>query len=171
MGMAKLAEQSGARIIMGKVECVNCCNADGSSESPSPLTSFDNLSQRKVVSITYVNEMTLEQHTLPATTAVLAAGPWTPTLFPKVRVHPLRAHSVTLKLQRPVSAYCLFSDIRLGDLDRPLEQRNPSRWRYMHARTTRFTFVAKWIWIFPCQPLVTLWKSPPIVAATSSTLP
>jgi len=113
--MAKLAEQSGARIIMGKVECINCCNADGSSESPSPLTSFDNLSQRKVVSVTYVNEITLEQHTLPATTAVLAAGPWTPTLFPKVRVHPLRAHSVTLKLQRPVSAYCLFSDIRLGD--------------------------------------------------------
>ncbi|CZR68178.1 uncharacterized protein PAC_18077 [Phialocephala subalpina] len=113
--MARLAEQSGARIIMGKVEHINCCNADGASESTSPLTSFDDLTQKKVVSVTYVDKITLEQHILPATTVVLAAGPWTPTLFPRVRIHPLRAHSVTIKLKRPVSAYCLFSDIRLSD--------------------------------------------------------
>ncbi|KAH6706424.1 FAD dependent oxidoreductase [Leptodontidium sp. MPI-SDFR-AT-0119] len=113
--MAKLAEQSGARIIMGKVESINCCDADGTSESASPLTSFDDLSQKKVVSVTYVDKIVLEQHTLPATTVVLAAGPWTSTLFPKVQMHPLRAHSVSIKLQRPVSAYCLFSEIRLGD--------------------------------------------------------
>ena len=112
---ARLAEQRGARIITGKVEHINCCNADGASENPSPLTSFDDLTQKKVVSVTYVDKTTLEKHTLPATTVVLAAGPWTPTLFPKVRIHPLRAHSVTIKLKRPVSAYCLFSDIRLCD--------------------------------------------------------
>ncbi|KAF8853013.1 fad NAD binding oxidoreductase [Acephala macrosclerotiorum] len=113
--MARLAEQSGARIIMGTVERINCCGADGASENTSPLTAFDDLTQKKVVSVTYVDKTTLEQHTLPATTVVLAAGPWTPTLFPKVRIHPLRAHSVTIKLKRPVSAYCLFSDIRLYD--------------------------------------------------------
>jgi len=113
--MARLAEQSGARIIMGKVEHINCCNADGASENASPLTSFDDLTQKKVVSVTYVDKTTLEQHTLPATTVVLAAGPWTSTLLPSVRIHPLRAHSVTIKLKRPVSAYCLFSDIRLYD--------------------------------------------------------
>jgi len=113
--MARLAEQRGARIIAGKVEHINCCNADGASENTSPLTSFDDLTQKKVVSVTYVDKITLEQHTLPATTVVLAAGPWTPTLLPKVRIHPLRAHSVTIKLKKPVSAYCLFSDIRLHD--------------------------------------------------------
>ena len=113
--MARLAEQRGARIIMGKVEHLNCCNANGVSENSSPLTSFDDLTQKRVASVTYVDKTTSEQHTLPATTVVLAAGPWTPSLFPKVRIHPLRAHSVSIKLQRPVSAYCLFSDIRLGD--------------------------------------------------------
>jgi glycine/D-amino acid oxidase-like deaminating enzyme len=112
--MARLAEQKGARIIMGKVEYMNCCNTDDASESTSPLTAFDDLTQKKVVSVTYVDKITLAQHTLPATTVVLAAGPWTPTLFPKVRIHPLRAHSVSIKLKRPVSAYCLFSDIRIG---------------------------------------------------------
>ncbi|KAE9366445.1 FAD dependent oxidoreductase [Stipitochalara longipes BDJ] len=111
--MARLAEQSGARIIMGKVESINCCDADGASERTSPLISCDDLTQKKVASVTYVDKMTAEKHTLPATTVVLAAGPWTPTLFPKVCIQPLRAHSVTIKLQRPVSAYCLFSDIRL----------------------------------------------------------
>jgi glycine/D-amino acid oxidase-like deaminating enzyme len=110
--MARLAEQRGARIIMGKVEHINCCNANGASENSSPLTSFDDLTQKRVASVTYVDKTTSEQHTLPATTVVLAAGPWTPTLLPKVQIYPLRAHSVTIKLKRPVSAYCLFSDIR-----------------------------------------------------------
>ena len=110
--MARLAEQRGARFITGKVEHINCCNADGTPENASPLTSFDDLTQKKVVSVTYVDKTTLKQDTLPATTVVLAAGPWTPTLLPKVQIHPLRAHSVTIKLKRPVSAYCLFSDIR-----------------------------------------------------------
>ena len=113
--MARLAEQKGVRIIMGTVEHINCCNADGSSENSSPLTSFDDLTQKKVASVTYMDKTTLEQHTLPATTVVLAAGPWTATLLPTVRIHPLRAHSVTIKLKRPVSAYCLFSDIRFSD--------------------------------------------------------
>ncbi|KAN0089941.1 FAD dependent oxidoreductase [Hyaloscypha variabilis] len=113
--MAKLAEQSGAKIIMGKVECINCCDADGASQITSPLTSSSDLTQKRVVSVTYTDKATSKTLTLPATTVVLAAGPWTPTLFPKVRIQPLRAHSVTMKLQRPVSAYCLFSDIRISD--------------------------------------------------------
>ncbi|KAH8598369.1 FAD dependent oxidoreductase [Bisporella sp. PMI_857] len=113
--MARLAEQSGARIIMGRVEHINCCNADGASGNTSPMTSFNDLTQKKVTSVTYVDKTTLEQQTLPATIVVLAAGPWTPVLHPKVRIHPLRAHSATIKLKRPVSAYCLFSDIRLYD--------------------------------------------------------
>lgn len=113
--IAKLAEQSGARIIIGNVEHINCADVDGTPENASPLTSFEDLTQKKVVSVTYVDKTTSKKSTLPTTTVVLAAGPWTPTLLPKVRIHPLRAHSVTVKLKTPVSAYCLFSDIRLND--------------------------------------------------------
>jgi glycine/D-amino acid oxidase-like deaminating enzyme len=109
--MARLAEQSGARIILGKVEDINCCNVNGPPENASPLAASDDLTRKKVVSVTYVDRASSRQHTLPASTVVLAAGPWSPTLFPKFRIQPLRAHSVTIKLQRPVSAYCLFSDI------------------------------------------------------------
>ena len=109
--MARLAEQRGASIIIGRVEHINCCNIDGISENASALAASDDLTQKKVVSITYIDKATSRQHTLPATTVVLAAGPWTPTLLPNIQIHPLRAHSVTIKLQRPVSPYCLFSDI------------------------------------------------------------
>ena len=171
--MAKLAEQSGARIIIGKVEHINCCNADGASENTSPLTSFDALMQKKVISVTCTGKITLEQHTLPATTVVLAAGPWTPILFPKVRIHPLRAHSVSIKLQRPVSAYCLFSDIRLGNSRQTIGAPKPISLE-IYARPNNEVYICgqgDLIWIFPCQPLVMLWKFPPIVAMTSSTLP
>jgi glycine/D-amino acid oxidase-like deaminating enzyme len=110
--MARLAEQRGAKTIFGKVEHINCCNLDGESENDSPLAASDDLKQRRAVSITYVDKATSERVTLPATAIVLAAGPWTPTLLPKIRMQPLRAHSVTIKLKVPVSAYCLFTNIR-----------------------------------------------------------
>jgi glycine/D-amino acid oxidase-like deaminating enzyme len=117
--IAKLAEQGGARFIIGKVEHINCGDVDCTSGNTSPLTSFEDLTQKKVVSVTYVDKATSEKHTLPTTTVVLAAGPWTPTLLPKVRMSPLRAHSVTIKLKRPVSAYCLFTNITLDDSSQP----------------------------------------------------
>jgi glycine/D-amino acid oxidase-like deaminating enzyme len=40
---------------------------------------------------------------------------------------PLRAHSVTIKLKKPVSAYCLFSEITLTDPTRPFAGSNPSK--------------------------------------------
>lgn len=113
--MARLAEQRGAKIIIGTVEHINCRNLDGDSLNDSPLADADDLTQKKAVSVTYVDGATSERVTLPATTIVLAAGPWTPTLLPKIRMRPLRSHSVTIKLKRPVSAYCLFSDIHPFD--------------------------------------------------------
>jgi glycine/D-amino acid oxidase-like deaminating enzyme len=113
--MARLAEQNGARVIFGQVQHINSCNADDATGNASPLAASDDLSQRKVDSVTYVDKVTLTEVTLPATTVVLAAGPWTSTLFPRIQMQPLRAHSVSIKLKRPVSAYCLFSDIRLQD--------------------------------------------------------
>jgi len=109
--MAKMAEQRGARVIIGTVEHINCCNTDSADEIDSPIATCEDLTNRQVSSVTYVDKATLNQVTLPATTVVLAAGPWTSSLFPKVRMQPLRAHSVSIKLKRPVSPYCLFSDI------------------------------------------------------------
>lgn len=127
--IARLAEQGGAKIIMGKVEHVNCSNMPDASGKPAPLPSFEDLTQKKVASITYIDKATSKLHTLPATNVVLAAGPWTPTLLPKVRVAPLRAHSVTIKLKRPVSAYCLFTEITLNDPSRPsnLSKSSPAK--------------------------------------------
>lgn len=68
-----------------------------------------------VDSVTYTDSTTKTQHTLPATDVVLAAGPWTQRLLPAAPISALRAHSVTIRPARPVSAYCLFTEIKLKD--------------------------------------------------------
>jgi glycine/D-amino acid oxidase-like deaminating enzyme len=117
--MAKLAEQSGARVVLGMVEHINCSDIGRASTDSAPLTSMQDAAQKKVVSVTYTDKATSARHTIQATKIVLAAGPWTPTLMPQVQMSPLRAHSVTLKLKEPVSAYCLFTDITLTNSSVP----------------------------------------------------
>jgi len=111
----RLAEARGAAIIMGQVEHINCHDVQSASGVPTPLTSFQDLTQKKVVSVTYTDKATSEMRTILTSTVVLAAGPWTPTLFPKVHMSPLRAHSVTIKVKKPVSAYCLFTNITISE--------------------------------------------------------
>ncbi|EPE33131.1 Nucleotide-binding protein [Glarea lozoyensis ATCC 20868] len=125
--MARLAGQRGLRTVLGTVEHINCCDADVSRDSrvEEPLTSFEDFIGKKVCSVTYVDKSTMERHTLPATHVVLAAGPWTTSLFPKIKIVPLRAHSVTIKLPRPASPYCLFSDIRQCQSPAPGETAKP----------------------------------------------
>jgi len=53
------------------------------------------------------------RETIPATDVVIAAGPWTPTVYPSAPIAALRAHSVTIRPSRPVSAYALFTQIKL----------------------------------------------------------
>ena len=118
--MAGLAERRGAKIIFGRVEQINCCVLEDEPGMASSLAVSDELSKKKAVSVTYLDKAMSRRYTIPAATIVLAAGPWTSTLLPKIRICPLRAHSVTFKLQRPVSAYCLFSDIQLAGGSRPV---------------------------------------------------
>jgi len=40
-------------------------------------------------------------------------------LFPAVRMSPVRAHSITIKLKEPVSAHCLFTSIALTGYSQP----------------------------------------------------
>ena len=51
--------------------------------------------------------------TLPATDVVVAAGPWTQNVYPGAPISALRAHSVTIRPSRPVSAYALFTQIKM----------------------------------------------------------
>lgn len=66
-----------------------------------------------VESVTYTSRSTGKTETLPATDIIVAAGPWTRSVYPSAPIDALRAHSVTIKPSRPVSAYALFTQIKL----------------------------------------------------------
>jgi glycine/D-amino acid oxidase-like deaminating enzyme len=95
--MAELAREAGVTIKTNSpVDKINY-NEDG----------------KAVASVTYTDTESKQQHTLPTTSIVLAAGPWTQRLLPSAPIDALRAHSVVIKPSRPVSAYCLFTSIKL----------------------------------------------------------
>ncbi|MCJ1472788.1 hypothetical protein MMC13_001437 [Lambiella insularis] len=92
--MARLAEEKGAKIILGAVTNIE---VDGS-----------------VKSVTYTDKATSEVRTIPATDVVISAGPWTREVYPAAPISAMRAHSVTIRPSRPVSAYALFTEISLS---------------------------------------------------------
>lgn len=92
--MATLAEEAGAKIEFGSVTSIER-NASG------------------VSGVTYTEKGSLETRTIPATDVVISAGPWTSSIFPSVPISALRAHSVTIRPSREVSAYALFTEILL----------------------------------------------------------
>jgi glycine/D-amino acid oxidase-like deaminating enzyme len=96
--MAELAKEKGADIKVGaSVKSINY--------SPSGDA---------VESVTYVDKNNGgKEETIPATDVVVAAGPWTPNVFPDAPIAAMRAHSVTIRPTRPVSAYALFTQIKL----------------------------------------------------------
>jgi glycine/D-amino acid oxidase-like deaminating enzyme len=98
--MARLAEGKGARIVTGAiVEEIDY----SSSDEPA------------VNAVRYRDKSTGISTMLAADIVILAAGPWTPTLFRSAPINALRAHSVTIKPSRPLSAYCLFTEISVPD--------------------------------------------------------
>ena len=117
-GIMKLAEQAGTRIILGTVQSIDCRNRNGVFSDTKPLAAHDNWSQKQVASVTCTDKVTAQQHTIIAATVVLAAGPWTPMLLPKLRMSPVRAHSIAIKVRKSVSAYCLLTQITLRDIMR-----------------------------------------------------
>ena len=95
ISMAKLAEERGVNIILG---CV---------------TSIDR-SEGVVRSVTYEDKETKKSHTIAATDVVISAGPWTQSVYPSAPISAMRAHSVTIKSRKPISAYALFTEIDLS---------------------------------------------------------
>ncbi len=93
--MAQLAEDAGVRIVTGaRVTTIN--------RSPD---------ESRVESVTYQKDG--EESTHPTTDCIVAAGPWTRRLLPEIPVSASRAHSVVIKSPRPLSAYALFTAIKL----------------------------------------------------------
>ena len=92
--IAELAKEKGASIILGSVSSID--KSDG-----------------QVRSVTYTDKETSEFHTIPATDAIISAGPWTRSIYPPAPISALRAHSVTIRPSEPISAYALFTDISL----------------------------------------------------------
>lgn len=92
--MADLAAEKGVNIILGSVTSIN-------------------QSSNTVTSVTYTDKTTSEPHTIPATDVIISAGPWTQSIYPPAPISALRAHSVTIRPSRPISAYALFTEISL----------------------------------------------------------
>lgn len=98
--IAKLAEEKGVNIVLGKVT-----NIDQESD--------------QVKSVTYTDKASGESHTIPATDVIVSAGPWTRKVFPPAPISATRAHSVVIRPTRPVSAYTLFTNIELPSASNP----------------------------------------------------
>ena len=92
--MARLAEEKGVRIVLGLV------------------TNLDT-SGNRMRSVTYNKKETSQSHTIPTEDVIITAGPWTKSLYPPAPIEALRAHSVTIRPSRPISAYALFTRISL----------------------------------------------------------
>jgi glycine/D-amino acid oxidase-like deaminating enzyme len=89
--MASLAQEAGAKIILGAVKTLSYTE--------------------KFTSVTYVDKASKETHTIPATDVIISAGPWTSHILPSAPIDAIRAHSVTIKAD--VTPYALFSEISL----------------------------------------------------------
>ncbi|KLO05118.1 FAD dependent oxidoreductase [Schizopora paradoxa] len=95
--MCELAQEKGAKLVIGKASAINYSGSGAS---------------RSVSGVEYVNEAGSKE-VIPASTVIVAAGPWTSTLLPSVPISGTRAHSITVRPTRPVSAYALFTEITL----------------------------------------------------------
>ena len=92
--MAELAKEKGVKIVLGSVMSID--KPDG-----------------VVKSVTYEDKETSQSHTIPATEVVISAGPWTQRIYPSAPISALRAHSVTIRPSKPISAYAIFTEISL----------------------------------------------------------
>lgn len=108
--MAELAQDKGAKIILG---AVNSMDYTGN----------------QIKSVIYEDKVSKDMYTIEATDVIVSAGPWTSHVFPQAPIEATRAHSVTIKAD--VTPYAIFSEIDLtpnfGNTDESVKSQ---RWRY-----------------------------------------
>ena len=107
--IARLAEEKGVSIRFGSATSIN----------KDPLAGA-------VTSVSFLDKESGSTETLPATDIIVAAGPWTRAVLPSAPISALRAHSVTIKPSRPVSAYALFTEIRMPTTKSSKDKRAPA---------------------------------------------
>ena len=96
-GMVELAVERGVRVLFGRCEEVVLHQGkDGG-----------------VKGVRYTEKESGEMKMLEATDVVVTAGPWSGRVWPAAPVGSLRAHSVTIRPTREVSAYAVFTRIAL----------------------------------------------------------
>ncbi len=115
--IARLAEEHGTKIIIGSATTIN--HKDD---------------EQKIKSVTYVENGTAR--TLAATDVVIAAGPWTPRIFPKAQLRAPRGHSVVVRPSRDLSPYVL---LQTSSRTQSLLTKRDFRQRYTLGLATIFT--------------------------------
>ncbi|KAL8890688.1 MAG: hypothetical protein Q9215_002196 [Flavoplaca cf. flavocitrina] len=91
--LAQLAKENGAEVIIGSAATINYRDKHNG-----------------ISSVSYTQNGTSK--TVEATDVLLAAGPWTPKLFPATNLgQPPRGHSVVVRPSRHLSPYVLFPNV------------------------------------------------------------
>jgi len=103
--MAEEAQNNGVRIVYGKA---------------TRLEFADGKKKERVTGVTYTPTSgtseppsSTEPVTIPASTVIVALGPWSQKLYPSIPGSTVRAHSVVLRPSRPFAAHALFTSISL----------------------------------------------------------
>ncbi|THH09341.1 hypothetical protein EW145_g2099 [Phellinidium pouzarii] len=102
--MCALAQENGAQLIMGKAVGITYAEIPEGGKH-----------ERAVAAVAYIDADSGESRTIPASHVIVSAGPWTPTILPQVPISSMRAHSITVRPTRPVSAYVLFTEITMPE--------------------------------------------------------
>ncbi|KAK9371274.1 FAD dependent oxidoreductase [Lipomyces kononenkoae] len=112
MFMLRRAQESGAvNLVLGKVQKLNYSSKGNAVESVvydpvgSSVESFPSESKSTADGQSCI---------LKGDKIVVTVGPWTSRLLPTCPVSGLRAHSITITPSRPVSAYALFTELKLA---------------------------------------------------------
>ena len=100
--LAGFAEERKVRVILGSAKAIGY-SEDGSA----------------VKSVTYVDKDTDSETTLDVTDVVVAAGPWSSKLLPKIKLFAPKGHSIVVRPSRDISPYILFPHILPSSLLSP----------------------------------------------------
>ena len=116
--MAELARMGGASIIIGTVTSINYFDHDDSSGSGSSPSKAIKSVTYSTTATTSQGETKIQTHDLPATDVLLAAGPWTSKLLPRVKLLAPKGHSIVVRPSSGgdhtignISPYILFPTI------------------------------------------------------------
>ncbi|KAF4313284.1 putative flavin-binding monooxygenase [Botryosphaeria dothidea] len=90
----RLALEAGARLIQG---------------SAAAIDYSDN--RKAIASVAYTPKGSATTTTIAATDVLIAAGPWTPKIFPRAQLLTPRGHSTVVKPTASISPYILFPNI------------------------------------------------------------